>query len=86
MLQQIALALLSLAACLPSAAAAYHSPIDIIRRGAAHSAQFDRRDTETVKKHDDPFKKFAYYNAATARTFLYLLPPLNPAVNNNGVL
>lgn len=64
MLKKITIALLSLAVCLPSVAAAYHSPIDIIRRGSAHSAaHFNKRDTS--KKHDDPFKKFQYYNKKT---------------------
>lgn len=69
MLQKITIALLSLAVCLPSVAAAYHTPIDIIRRGSAHNVHFDKR--ETLEKHNDPYKSFQYYNKQTACMLIY---------------
>lgn len=68
MLQQITLAVvLSLAAFLPAPAAAYHSPIDILRRGPVHATVLNKRDALEV--HDDSFKRFSFYNKVTARTY-----------------
>lgn len=80
MLQQITLAVLSLAAFLPSAAAAYHSPIDILRRGPVHATVPNKRDILEVKRdilevHDDSFKRFSYYNKVTARTYCVCAVP-----------
>lgn len=67
MLQQITLALLSLAAFLPSVATAYHSPIDILRRGPVPATVLNKRDTLEI--HNDSFKAFSHYNKVTARTY-----------------
>lgn len=72
MLQKITIALLSLAVCF-SPVAAFHGPMDIVRRGHQspnnhHRLHFDKRESST--KQDDPFAKFEYYNTKTARKLI----------------